>query len=249
MRIILLILSMLAFAGNTHASTEINYFVIQDQAQPFQNHINKQEHDGIVTDIVKRIFSGPEYKLKIHTLPFNRMIKMLEDNRYKNWITFGSPNWPGVQSLNLSDMPIFQVKHALLTSKQQESPINKIEDMFGKTVVLLHGFNYPGLEEYIADKKINAINVKNYQAAFKVVDRLADKAGFVEMDVRIKYNLDKEALDVDDYVLHNFSNIIADYNLHLAMSDTFDKKAQQHVNDTLKTIQRDGTLASIVAAY
>ena len=174
MKIKCFLLSLLATILTANASTEINYIVIQDQAQPFQNHVNQKEHSGIVTDIVKQIFDGADYDLKIHTLPFNRMIKMLEQDKYKNWITFGSPNWPGVQSLNLSAHPIFEVKHGFLTTKQRQ-PITSAKDLFGQTVILLHGFNYPGLDEHIASKKVKSINVKNYPAAFKVVNRLQTK--------------------------------------------------------------------------
>jgi len=231
------------------ATTEINYMVIQDQAQPFQNHQNKKKHTGIITDIVKEIFSGPEYELKIHTLPFNRMISMLEKGNIENWITFGSPNWPGLQSANLSKVPVFNVQHSLLTSTQQDFNINSASDLFGKTVILLHGFDYPGLEGYIEDKHIKAIKVKSYKSAFKVVNRLKDKAGFVEMDIRIKYNLKKEELSVKDYNLHNFSKVIDNYDLHLAMSPQFNKTLQLHLESELSKLRKSGGLAEIIKAY
>ncbi len=240
---------LLLIATNSNAITQINYMVIQDQAQPFQNHQNKKNHTGIITDIVKEIFSGPEYELKIHTLPFNRMISMLEKGNIENWITFGSPNWPGVQSANLSKLPVFNVQHSLLTSTKQNFDINSATDLFGKTVILLHGFDYPGLERYIAEKHIKAIKVKSYKSAFKVVNRLKDKAGFVEMDVRIKYNLKKEELPVRDYNLHNFSKVIDDYDLHLAMSPQFNKALQQHLESELDKLRQSGDLAEIINAY
>jgi len=240
---------LLLITTSSKATTEINYMVIQDQAQPFQNHQNKKHHTGIITDIVKKIFSGSQYKLKIHTLPFNRMISMLEKGDIENWITFGSPNWPGVQSANLSTLPVFNVQHSLLTSTQQKLDINSATDLFGKTVILLHGFDYPGLEEYIADKRIKAIKVKSYKSAFKVVNRLKGKAGFVEMDVRIKYNLKMENLSAQNYNLHNFSKVIDDYDLHLAMSPTFDKELQQHLEKSLDKLYQSGRLEKIINAY
>ena len=244
-----LAISLLFIAINASAVTEINYMVIQDQAQPFQNHQNKKQHSGIITDIIKKIFAGPEYKLKIHTLPFNRMISMLEKGDIKNWITFGSPNWPGVQSANLSKLAVFNVQHSLLTSTQQDFAIGSARDLFGKTVVLLHGFDYPGLEEHIANKDIKAIKVKSYKSAFKVVNRLKEKAGFVEMDIRIKYNLKMLALAEQDYNWHNFSKVITDYNLHLAMSPSFDKALQQHVEVQLAELKESGVLAEIINSY
>lgn len=242
-------IALLCIAMNARAVTVINYMVIQDQAQPFQNHQNKKDHSGIITDIIRKIFTSPQYQIKIHTLPFNRMISMLEKGDLKNWITFGSPNWPGIQSENLSQLPVFKVRHSLLTSNKQNFDINSAEDIFGKTMVLLHGFDYPGLEEHIASKDIKAIKVKNYKSAFKVVNRLKEKAGFVEMDIRIKYNLKMLALAEQDYNWHNFSKIITDYNLHLAMSPSFDKALQQHVEVQLAELKASGILAEIINSY
>ncbi|MEW6994933.1 substrate-binding periplasmic protein [Colwelliaceae bacterium MEBiC 14330] len=243
------VISLLFIATSANAVTEINYMVIQDQAQPFQNHQNKKQHTGIITDMIKKIFAGPEYKIKTHTLPFNRMISMLEKGDIKNWITFGSPNWPGIQSANLSKLPVFNVQHSLLTSTEQDFTIHSARDLFGKTVVLLHGFDYPGLEEHITNKDIKAIKVKNYKSAFKIVNRLKDKAGFVEMTIRIKYNLNMLGLEEKDYNLHDFSKVISDYKLHLAMSPTFDETAQHHLDAELAKIQQTGSLAKIIKSY
>lgn len=243
------LLALLLMPIEVYAVTKINYMVIQDQAQPFQNHQNKKHHNGIITDIVKEIFPAPEYDLNIHTLPFNRMIKTLEQGKFENWITFGSPNWPGVQSLNLSQLPVFNVQHSLLTAKQHQFDINSAKDLFGKTVILLHGFDYPGLEEHISNKDINAIKVKSYSSAFKVVNRLKDKAGFVEMTVRINYNLKEQNLASEDYNLLNFSSVIADYNLHLAMAPDMDAKVQNHINEQLNKMQRSGKLKGIIDTY
>lgn len=241
------LLALVTFISN--AATEINYMVIQDQAQPFQNHLNKKQHTGIITDIVKEIFSGPEYEVKIHTLPFNRMISMLEKGDIENWITFGSPSWPGIQSANLSKSAILNVQHSLLTSTQQNFDINSAEDLFGKTVVLLHGFDYPGLEEHIANKRIKAIKVKSYKSAFKVIDRLKDKAGFVEIDLRIMYNLNKEDLAAENYNFHNFSKVIKNYDLHLAMSPKFNKDIQEHLDKELNKLHQSGSVEKIIKAY
>jgi polar amino acid transport system substrate-binding protein len=137
----------------------------------------------------------------------------------------------------------------LLTSNKQNFDVNSAEDIFGKTMVLLHGFDYPGLEKHIASKDIKAIKVKSYKSAFKVVNRLKEKAGFVEMDIRIKYNLKMLALAEQDYNWHNFSKVITDYNLHLAMSPSFDKALQQHVEAQLAELKELGILEEIINSY
>ena len=95
----------------------------------------------------------------------------------------------------------------------------------------------------------SAIKVKNYKSAFKIVNRLKDKAGFVEMTIRIKYNLNMLGLEEKDYNLHDFSKVISDYKLHLAMSPTFDETAQNHLDAELDKLQQTGSLAKIIKSY
>jgi hypothetical protein len=57
------------------------------------------------------------------------------------------------------------------------------------------------------------------------------------------------ALAEQDYHWHNFSKVITDYNLHLAMSPSFDKALQQHVEVQLAELKESGILAEIINSY
>ncbi|EID4425010.1 ABC transporter substrate-binding protein [Vibrio vulnificus] len=106
--------SMLIFSAFALAQ-EVNYYVIANQARPFQIEQDGHDQQGIVTDIVRAIFSNSEHTLRFHTYPFNRMISILENGGEPNWITYGSPGWGKVQAENLSEEAIYTVKHTLVS--------------------------------------------------------------------------------------------------------------------------------------
>lgn len=227
----------------------INYVVIQNQSQPFQIEKAGKNHTGIVTELINEMFEGSGYEVKVHTFPFNRMKSMLTSGKLRNWITYGSPGWGGPQAANLSSSPIYHVEHKLLTTKDFEKEVNKVDDLFGKTAILLHGFDYPGLEPYLEADSVKEIRVKDYAAAFKVLDRLDEKAGFVEMSLRINYNLKKQGRDPQNYKLKDFSSVISDYDIFLAYAPDIDPNIQAFANQQLSRKISSGKLEKIVNKY
>lgn len=230
-------------------ANKVDYYVIADQARPFQIETKGTDHSGIVTDIVKEVFKDSEHKLNYHTYPFNRMISILSSQDKGNWITYGSPNWGKVQSENLSDEPIYTVRYNLLFSSKKPIDYTNASDLNGKVVVLLMGFDYPELQPYFASGKVQEMRVKNYQSAFRVVDRHPGEMVFVEMGSRITYNQNQLNLDKQLYGQHTFSDVIPDYSVYLAMSPNMDKEIQDYINQRLKVLKKQGKIEEIIKKY
>ncbi|MGF1682205.1 substrate-binding periplasmic protein [Photobacterium minamisatsumaniensis] len=240
-----LMLSCSSFADKTEA---INYYVIAKQAAPFQIEENNR-HKGIVTDIVNAVFENSPYDINTHTFPFNRMITLLEAGGEPNWITYGSPNWGGVQAENLSDIPIYNVKHVLVSSSKKSPTFNSMSDMEDKVVVLLHGFDYPQLIPYIEGGQVEELRVKDYSAAFRVIKKLPGDTAFIEMESRIKYNLKKQNQNTKDYKIQSFSTVIPDYPIYLAFDPNMDPEIQSFINSRLSELKTAGKLDNIVKPY
>lgn len=231
------------------SAESVDYYVIAEQAKPFQIENQGESHSGIITDIVNEVFKGSKYQLNYQTYPFNRMISLLESNQEDNWITYGSPKWGKAQSENLSDDPIYIVKHRLLSSSKKPLIYRKMSELNGKVVVLLLGFDYPELQPYLTKGDIEEMRVKNYQSAFRVINRHPGDLVFVEMKSRISYNLEQLNIDKTWYEEHDFSNVIPDYPIHLAFSPNMDEALQAYINQRIKTLKKDGVIDEIVNKY
>ena len=231
-------------------STELHYFVIAKQAKPFQIEENGENHRGIVTDILKEVFKNhSEYRIVYHTYPFNRMISTLESGNTQNWITYGSPGWGGVQAANLSKTPIYNVRHYLLSSKKEPFNFKTIDDLKGKSVALLYGFDYPDLVPYIKSNLFNELRVKDYAAAFRIIQKRAGESAFVEMGLRINYHLNKEGKKPSNFKMQPLSSVIPDYSIYLALSPQIDSKLQQLIDKRLEEMAKKGELEAISMRY
>ncbi|MGF1758557.1 amino acid ABC transporter [Photobacterium sagamiensis] len=244
--IVSLTLSCVSFYSN---SKTINYYVIAKQATPFQIEEDNEKHRGIVTDIVKAIFVNSQHEIDYHTYPFNRMITLLKSGGKPNWITYGSPGWGGVQAENLSDIPIYNVKHLLVSSSKKAFYFNTMDDLNDKIIVLLHGFDYPQLSPYLIYGYVEELRVKDYTAAFRVINKIPGDTAFVEMESRVKYNFEQQGLDSSNYHMQSFSSVIPNYPIYLAFDPKMDKDVQKFINERLKTLKHSGGIDSIINKY
>lgn len=235
---------MVNFTANAET---INYYVIAKQAMPFQITTDNK-HSGIVSDIVNNIFLE-NYTINYHTYPFNRMISELESGDAENWVTYGSPDWGGVQAENLSDMPIYTVSHSILTNAKSELIFTDVEDIKDQVFILLYGFDYPTLQPLIDNGQIKELRVKDYAAAFRILDKMPQDAVFIEMTSRIKYNLAIQSKDLNNYNLQDFSALIPSYPIYLALDPNMDSDIQQFINQQLAILSKSGTLSEIISNY
>lgn len=236
---IILLVSFSSIADN-----KITYFIADKSSSPIQISTKNSEQVGIITDVINSI-----EKHNIHfyhsILPFKRMMKYMKYPQVK-WITYGSAAWPGLQSLSLSKTPIMTVKHSFLTLKSYQ--YNKISDLFGKSLVLIHGFNYPGLAAYIEQDKFDIIYVKDHEAAIKVI-AMGRAVAFPEMNIRLNYHLKNMNLPRDNFNFHYIGNIIVDYNINLCFSHNFPELLKVKIEDILVEMKSDGSLENIINAY
>ncbi|MFD2176274.1 transporter substrate-binding domain-containing protein [Veronia pacifica] len=243
-------LAFLLSASFPISAWEIDYFVIKDQAEPFQIVDDRSRHSGIVSDIIQEAVRGTEHRVTPHVLPFKRMLAYLENNKSKNWIVYGSPIWAGIQSSNLSSTPIMTVQHSLLTYSDNTFTFDGPDDLEKSHVILLFGFDYPGLERFIQSGIISPIHVKTYKSAFALVESQRPRlAGFVEMDIRIKYNLRKSDRNIDDFRLYSLSEIVPDYGIYLSYSPNLDSEIQQFFDIKLAEMRLNGQLEKIISKY
>lgn len=230
-------------------SYDVNYLVIEKRARPLQIENYGQNHKGIVTEAVIEIFRDDSHTLSIHTMPFSEILSTMEASNFDAWIGIGSSEWGGIQAKNMSTEPIIMVSHTLLTVGDGGFEYNSLKDLDDKVVILLEGFNYPGLEPHINSGKIQELRVKNYKVAFKLLTRLKSKACFVEMGLRIKYNMAMNSIPRDDYVFNDFSAVIADYGVHLALDPKIAPELKSYIDRRIRELKSTGKLQSILSEY
>lgn len=243
-----LFISSLNSLAATFDKNQLNYFVISNTAEPFQIEERGNSTKGIVTDILNAVLieSGQKAIYNTVELPFLRMLKEMEANNKSRWINYGAKPWGGVQSQRLSKEPLFKVNHKLLTLK--ETKFKSIKDLFGKRIVLITGFEYPGIMKYIKEKKIDLLVVNTHKAALNAI--LVGRAqAFPEIGVRALYHIKKEKMRTSKFKLHNFGKYVKSYNFHLSYSLGIKAFEVRKIDQAIKRLRKKKTLKKIISKY
>lgn len=239
----LLIITLILYSTFTSANTaiDITYYTSDKSSAPLQI---PSENSGIVTDVLEML-DLPNVNLVYKTLPFKRMILSLKESEIP-WVTYGSAQWKDIRRKGLSINPIMTVRHVLLTTSDEN--YDSIIDIIDKGIVLIRGFNYPGLEELIKQRPERVFYVKSQEAAIKMVRR-GRVAAFVEMESRLNYHLNKLAIDRATITMHDFSDIIPNYDVNLSFSHNFPKAHKSSIESQLEHFKKTGQLEAVLQKY
>ncbi|WP_083699848.1 ABC transporter substrate-binding protein [Shewanella sp. UCD-KL12] len=232
-------------------SQSLTYLAISTQAEPFQ--IIDQAHKGIVTDILEQAITDLDISVTEQAYPFMRYIRMMQSDKTPLWISYGSPAWQGdsevnIQSRHLSKENLFNVSHVLVVKAQRPINLYSIEALFGKTVITLNGFNYPGLDEYFASGEITKVEVKSHESALKAVENSRGVA-FIAMKTRALYTINKAKLDRNDFTFLDFSSIIPPYPIHFSYSELVAEETKQQIDQAISALKYSGEINKIIDFY
>jgi polar amino acid transport system substrate-binding protein len=231
----------------------ITYFVIEHQAEPFQIINDKGQHRGIISDIITHVLQNSTASLIPKAYPFKRMLHMMEKEKDEHWLSYGSPAWESssnveVQNNRLSQHPLFNVSHLLLTETKTPFEFSNIEDLFGHTVITLKGFTYPGLDPYLASGQIKQIEVGSHNNALMALKAKRGLA-FVAMKSRILYTLNTSEVKSDQYRFTDFSSVINAYPIHLAYSNGLSKELINLIENRILQLKQSGEIEVIIQRY
>lgn len=232
-------------------AADISYMVIE-QVEPFQ--VVSRDNPlagGLVTDIVQQVFLGSLHQLRPVVAPAPRLYAMRLGGQLPNWLSYGAKPWlqPGWQ---LSQHPIFSWRHVLAVPKSSRFRYRNIEDLFGKPLILMHGYDYPGLDGHLRSKsrlgRISDQRALTQQGAIRML--LAGRGvGYVDTELRLVYNLRQQGLSPADFRFYDLSAVIPQIDMHLMYDHSLPEEVKVLIDRRLSELQQSGQLAAIVQHY
>lgn len=232
--------------SHTSAPLELNYLVIVGQSAPLQMLDNNGKAIGIVSDLVETIVAE-HYPLTVTRLPFKRMLHEISSGRKKNWISYGASSWSSPQGKNIVDCEIHRAHHSSITFKPNPGIANT-QDLLHKSLILMHGFHFPELEPEFTSGNIGELRVKNYHSAFKSLE--AERAAaFVEMDLRIRYNLNATDRDIKNFNITDFSKVIPPYSIYLSLDPNMPSDTREFLTQRCQQLQKQGYIDALHKKY
>ena len=236
------IFSLQVFA-QTFSKSKINYIVIDSTAKPFQI----DEHSGLITDIFDEISKRIYGRGNTHTVsaPFLRALKTMRENDSYKWVSYGAKEWNNIQSKNLSKEALFKVNHKILTKKGFK--YKSISDLFGKRLVLIKGFAYPGIAKYIKSKKIEVLIVNSHNSAIRAIE-IGRADAFPEIKIRAMYHMNKGKFDKKKFQFHDFKKYIKNYFFYLSFSSGMKNEIPKFDRE-IRKLRKENYIKKIISKY
>lgn len=239
-------------SGKPLQASEINYLVIEDQVEPYQiSHPGQPLAGGLITDVVQRVFAGSEFQLKPVTAPWLRLAAMIRRKEIANWLVYGwqPAEMPGAEC---SATAIAEWRSVLVLPKQSlPVPAIKISDLHSKHLVLVRGYDYPGLDEYLVSRGNQPIvdeRTQTPESALRML-RHGRADAYVEESFRLQYLMKKLSIPPGQFTLIDMSNIIPTKSVCLMYDEALPSTTKQWLNKRLRELARSGELAAIRKRY
>ncbi|WP_407857614.1 transporter substrate-binding domain-containing protein [Enterococcus hailinensis] len=207
------------------------------------------EKDGQLTgydvEVVKAIFKGTDYKVKFEKTEFESILSGVDSGRYQLGVNNFSYNEERGSKYTFS-YPIITNPNVFTVRKDDDS-IKEISDLGGKKAVTEVGNSGATiLENYNKENPDNKVNITYSEVDFiKQFEQI--EAG--QYDVRIISKVSAEAgikeHGFKDLKTVAFTSEGTNANAYVLLGKDADPALQKTVNDRIKELVEDGTLAKI----
>ena len=243
-------LGFLLLESSQAFSDEINYLIVEDITRPFQVTDKDLSKGGIISDIIDEIFKGSEHTVKHQVLPLKRLYNMIESRAVTNWIAYDAKVWNSLSKWgDFVDEPLFSVNHAYLTcQKNSFKQIHSAEDIKTHTIAVIKDFNYPELAPLQQDKTIQLQPVKSYKQGINLAG-LNRVDGFVEMELRLRFNIQQESQGKPCFRFIDMSEIIPEYSIFLSLDKYGQSGLNTFVKKRIKALKKAGVIETILERY
>jgi hypothetical protein len=242
-------------SASSNAETSVSYLVLAQTVEPLMIvRDGDPMAGGLFTEILKKVFEDSEYIIEPTVMPWQRMKE--EFRRRDNWVTYGfREGFEADIPFELDSIPIFPFNHVAATMTDNNLTIEKPEDLFGKTVILVENFHYPGLDSYLTNPaegtgsgQIQSVRAFSPEGTMQM---LKHRRGDVVFDwqARLVYNLSAASLKPGDIRFQDASSIIPTKSMYFAYSPQWSASFKQFVHTRLQTLRADGTIVAILRKY
>lgn len=224
----------------------LNYLVIAGQSAPLQMLDSDGRASGIVSDLVNTMVAD-HYPMTVTHLPFKRILQEIGSGQKTNWVSYGATRWRSPQGKNIVDCEIHRAQYSIATLKENSiSP--SLQGLRGQSIILMNGFHFPELEPEFAQKHIGELRVNNYQSAFKSLEARR-AAAFLELDLRVHYNLNATGRSANDFDIQDFSAAIPPYSIYLSLDPNMPTDMREFLTQRCQQLKKQGFINALHKKY
>jgi polar amino acid transport system substrate-binding protein len=231
---------------------DVNYLVYGRSVPPVQIIQDQELHGkGIVTDIVTAIFKGSSYRLETKVLPIKRAVKVMLDGSMDNWLAYGAKEWAtteGKKQIIYSDTTLYQHRIVLLSRRRSGDAAMSLNAIYNSRVVVNFGYTKPWFDELVNRNKLvlHQVKVPDYGLSMLMSGR---SDYYMEDNLRVCYAIAKSKYKRSDFQINPVFKDRDSAAVKLIMSKRMPLEMVEFINQGLKRLKRDGTIAAIIKKY
>lgn len=212
-------------------------------------------YKGYDIDVVKAIFKdSKDYQVEFVTTPFDSILTGIDAGRYQIAVNDFNYNEQRAQKYLFSN-PISRSNAAIVSQKGTQ--YSSLDDLSGKSTEVISGTNYAQiLEKWNTDHPDKTPIQINYVSSSTGVTTRVQRVENGNIDFILYDAISAEYIAKDqgfDVTVTKLSDQVGDKTdglEYLVFADTKEgKELQSFVNKRLKTLKKDGTLASLSETY
>ena len=210
---------------------------------PYMIKVEQGPAKGIMVEVLNYIAYKNGYQLETVGIPKKRVAMTLLAGGIDATAT--AREWISQPEQYLFSDVIVVVKDVLFSPKTRPVKFEKIDDLLGKTLGTHLGYNYPMLDEYFADRRINKTEANTELAMLQMTLRKRNDATIVT-DLVGQWIIKNNPAMQDKFVISSKTLNSFDYRL------MFNKKWQPFVqlfNRELAAMRINGELDRILDQY
>ncbi len=243
--------TLIAIAASSAAETDktINYLVVEDLSMPFQIAQDGQHLGGIISDVATEVFRNSDYHLEPRTFPIKRLHRFVREGDSGVWLGYDAKVWHSLSDMgDYIEPSLFPVKYSLTTCYIELTKVDNPNSIRGAQFAILDNFLYPELDRLSQNKLLTLIPVESYTRGF-ILTTAKRVTGFVEMDIRLKYNFNRLLQPSGCTKFVDFSAIIKAFDIYLILSKNAPEEIRQFITRQVTKLKSDGTINAILKRY
>ena len=203
--------------------------------KPLYGTVNNKPQ-GILADITRKVFEQLPLDYKERVMPTKRLFTSLKNGRVQMWCgiivdELQSQVWSGNVVLHNLSLNLYTLSNPVDIVKKSE--------LKGKKIILLLGYSYGGLGEYIRNKEngVRFIDVKSHDDALRLL-----RTGRYQylLNYRAPMNIALEKMPTPELKHSNISELPIVFNVTKNMQDG--KKLLEQLDKTLAQLIKAGQI-------
>lgn len=250
-----LTLAACSSSNNQSSSDKIKITVATDSDTAPFTYKEGDTFKGYDIDVVKAIFDGSDkYEIEFVTAPFDSILTGVDAGRYQIAANDFNYNAERAEKYRFSD-PISRSNYAITSAKG--TSYSSLDDLSGKSTEVISGSNYAQLLEKWneANPDKEPIEVNYASSSTGITTRLQHiQQGTIDFilydQISSEYIVKDQGLDLTVTAVKDTVGSDTDGLEYLLFADTDQgKELQDFVNNRVKELKEDGTLAKLSTDY